>query len=104
MNYQRIYNQLINNAKLHNILENKYYEIHHIIPKCLNGNDNEENLVKLTLREHYIAHKLLAEIYKDNKSIWHAFWMMTISTLGALENIKKENQENMNIVENIGEN
>ena len=91
MNYKKIYNQLIENAKIKNNNKNKYYELHHILPKCLGGNDDEKNIIKLTLREHYIAHKLLTEIYKDNKSIWHAFWMMTISTIGALENIKKEN-------------
>lgn len=91
MNYANIYNKIIENAKIKNNIDNKYYEVHHIIPKCLGGSDNKENLVKLTLREHYVCHKLLAEIYKDNKSIWHAYWMMTISTIGALENIKKEN-------------
>ena len=90
MDYKRIYYNIIENAKKVNIIENKYYEIHHIIPKCLNGSDEKDNLVKLTLREHYICHKLLSEIYKDNKSIWHAYWMMTISTLGALESIKNE--------------
>lgn len=91
MDYKRIYNQIIVNAQNKNIIENKYYEVHHIIPKCLGGIDDSSNLVKLTLREHYVCHKLLAEIYKDNKSIWHAYWMMMISTLGALENIRKEN-------------
>lgn len=91
MNYKKLYDQIIENAKNRNIIENKYYEEHHIIPKCLNGTNDDNNLVKLTLREHYVCHKLLAEIYKDNKSIWHAYWMMMISTLGALENIRKDN-------------
>lgn len=39
-----------------------YLERHHIIPKCLGGNDGEENLVYLTAREHYIAHLLLIKM------------------------------------------
>ena len=65
MNYKKLYDQIIENAKNRNIIENKYYEEHHIIPKCLNGTNDDNNLVKLTLREHYVCHKLLAEIYKE---------------------------------------
>lgn len=36
-----------------------YTERHHIIPRCLNGGDEEENLSVLTFREHFIAHRLL---------------------------------------------
>ena len=91
MNYKLIYKNIINNAKINNIDNNKYYEIHHIIPKCLNGTDDNSNLVKLTLREHYICHKLLCKIYPNNKSLAHAYWMMTITTIGALENFKENN-------------
>lgn len=90
MNYQHIYNCIINNAKIRNIKFN-YSELHHIIPKCLGGKDKDDNLVNLTLREHYICHKLLCEIYPDNKSLAHAYWIMTISTLGALENFQNNN-------------
>lgn len=72
MDYKKIYDDLINNAKSKNRTKlNKndssfvYYENHHIIPKCLGGLDNECNLVLLTAKEHYIAHKLLVEIYDD---------------------------------------
>ena len=37
------------------------YERHHIKPRCIGGTDDMYNLVDLTLREHYIAHMLLAE-------------------------------------------
>ena len=42
----------------------------------MGGTDNLENLVKLTAREHYIAHKLLCEIYPNHHGIIKAFWMM----------------------------
>ena len=59
MDYQKIYNCLIERA----ITDNRkkcdivYYEQHHIIPKCLGGTDNTDNLVLLTAREHFIAHR-----------------------------------------------
>jgi hypothetical protein len=37
----------------------KGFNLHHIIPKSLGGSDEETNLIKLTIREHYIAHLIL---------------------------------------------
>ena len=54
-----------------------YFEIHHIKPRCLGGGDEEDNLVMLTGREHYIAHMLLWKIYENNRSLMHAAWMMS---------------------------
>ena len=63
MNYRKVYNQLIDNAKAQHI--DGYYETHHIVPKAEGGSDDNTNLVKLTARQHYIAHLLLAKIYDD---------------------------------------
>lgn len=63
MNYIKVYNQLIEHAKL-NPLKN-YNEEHHIIPHAEGGSDDKSNKVKLTARQHYIAHLLLAKIYDD---------------------------------------
>jgi len=76
MNYEAIYSNLISNAKSR-IIEG-YTEVHHIIPRCLGGSDNLDNLVALTAREHYIAHQLLVKIYPSNRSILHAALMMTV--------------------------
>lgn len=62
MNYSRIYFELIQNAKQRFTLTG-YTEKHHIVPKSLGGSDFSDNLVRLTAREHYIAHLLLAHIY-----------------------------------------
>jgi hypothetical protein len=76
MKYYKIYLQLVEKAqKRANLLG--YYEKHHIIPKCLGGNNSKENLVKLTAKEHYVAHHLLLKIYPNNNSLYHAFWMMS---------------------------
>lgn len=54
-----------------------YTETHHIIPRCLHGSDNKENLIKLTLREHYLAHWLLWRAYPDYLPLASAFLQMT---------------------------
>ena len=87
MDYKKIYDNLIFKAKNRDFLD-EYYEIHHIIPKCLGGNNSEENLVKLTLREHYFAHELLTEIYPSSKELSCSLWIMTITTIGSFEKAK----------------
>jgi len=74
MNYQRIYNELINRAKNRKL--KGYKERHHIIPRCIQGLDTEDNIVELTAKEHYMAHRLLTEIYPNNSKIKYAYWMM----------------------------
>ena len=48
---------------------NGYKERHHILPKCMGGNDDKENLIDLTAQEHYEAHRLLAIENPDNNSL-----------------------------------
>jgi hypothetical protein len=55
-----------------------YYEYHHIIPRSLGGTDDKDNLIKLSAREHYIAHWLLWKSYR-NYSMTSAFMMMYVS-------------------------
>lgn len=59
MNYLRIYNNLINRAKVRTP-PHTYTELHHIIPRSHAGTDDPTNLVRLTLKEHRLAHILLA--------------------------------------------
>ncbi len=66
MNYKRIHDELITNAKSQNRCKSKgVYELHHIKMKSLGGDDSEENTVLLTPKEHYIVHLLL---WKENKN------------------------------------
>lgn len=71
MNYIKIYNSIVNNAKLRNL--SGYGENHHIIPRCLGGDNSKENIVKLTAKDHFIAHRLLIRIYPENHKITYAF-------------------------------
>jgi hypothetical protein len=82
MNYKKIHDSIINNAKLQNRSkkENTYYEAHHITPKCLGGEGKytdwswHDNIVLLTPKEHYLIHRLLIEIYTKNTKLVYAFW------------------------------
>ena len=61
MNYKRIYEELIAAARQEWHIDR---EIHHIIPRCMNGSNNSDNLVGMSFRQHYIAHLLLYKIYR----------------------------------------
>ena len=74
MNYEKIHNQIIERAKVR-VLDG-YGESHHIIPRCMDGGNSKDNLVKLTAREHFIIHKLLAEIHPTNNKLHYAAWLM----------------------------
>lgn len=76
MDYQRIYDAIIQNAKIRNKL-NCYMEKHHIIPKSEGGDNTFDNLVYLTPKEHFIVHKLLYKIQPENYSRMMSFLMMS---------------------------
>lgn len=42
----------------------------------MGGSDDDSNLVKLTAREHYIAHLLLSRMYPENYKLKYAVLMM----------------------------
>lgn len=58
----------------------EYHERHHIVPRCMNGTNDKENLIDLFAREHFEAHRLLALENPDNQKLIHAWWMMSITT------------------------
>ncbi len=74
MLYQKIYDQIIEKAKTRMISE--YSEKHHIVPRCLGGSDDKDNLVRLTFREHFLCHWMLCKIHPDNQKLIHAFSRM----------------------------
>jgi len=77
MDYEMNYRKYIGYVKSLNRKRNneEIYELHHIKPKSMGGGDDEENLVLLSYREHYLAHYLLWKIY-NNKEMLFAFWLM----------------------------
>ena len=75
MDYQKHYDNLINRAKTRPIFQ--YTERHHIVPRCMGGTDEKDNLVNLTPQEHFVAHQLLVKIYPNNQKLIYAAAMMT---------------------------
>lgn len=63
-----------------------YMERHHITPKCMGGSNRIENLVYLTAREHFVAHRLLARLYSGVHGLVYAAYMM--SSNGRTKNVK----------------
>lgn len=94
MSKQVTYEEFINN-----ILNNRgrfacgdeYYECHHIVPRCMGGADDQENLIDLFAKEHFVAHKLLAEENPDNQKLVYAWWMM--AHIGRVEITEDEYEE-----------
>lgn len=81
--YKKAYDAIIRNA-----VDSKrdktdgYYERHHIIPKSCGGTNDNDNLVLLTAREHYLCHKLLTKftIGETQKKMFFAMWAFNRSS------------------------
>jgi len=86
MNYKKLHDAIIKKAQIRNYTKKDkkrlreesrtYLEQHHIIPRCIEKNESEENKVYLLLREHFIIHKLLIKIYPDSRKLKTAFHFM----------------------------
>ena len=73
----------------------EYHERHHIVPRCMGGDDDEDNLIDLFAREHFIAHKMLALENPDNDSLAYAWGCMAYwsSSLQARYEVTPEEYE-----------
>lgn len=54
----------------------EYHERHHIVPRCMGGTNDEDNLIDLFAREHFEAHRLLALENSDVQGLVYAWWRM----------------------------
>jgi len=83
--YGKWYSNLIAKAKLRGWTKKSApiaVERHHIVPRSCGGSNIKENLVFLSLREHYVAHALLWKMKFDgvnNMKMVHAFNVMNIT-------------------------
>lgn len=75
MDYAAHYDRLICRARER--IPNGYTEFHHIVPKCIGGGNETENIVKLYPEEHYVAHQLLVRIYPGVTGLVWAATMMS---------------------------
>lgn len=72
IHYERYKKFIESRPKRDLIKDGMYYEIHHVFPKSMGGLDIDENKIKLTHREHYIAHMILFYCgYKEMITSFH---------------------------------
>jgi hypothetical protein len=65
MNYKKLYKTLIAHCrKEKRNLNDPKFTVHHILPRSMGGIDEPKNRVLMTPKEHYLAHRVLAHIYK----------------------------------------
>lgn len=80
-----------------------YFEKHHIVPKCLDESliYDKNNIVILSGREHYIAHKMLTECFngKFKSKMCFALHLMSHGEHRKFYNITEEEYENMRILQ-----
>ena len=76
MDYSKIYSKIVNRAKNRKLT--CYTEKHHILPKCMGGSDETENIAVLTAKEHFLCHMLLCEIHPKEYKLKHALFLMAI--------------------------
>lgn len=79
MNYSEIYQQLMNRAVGRSRGE-RFYEKHHVVPRCMGGGDESTNLVFLTPEEHFVAHQLLTKIHPTNIKLRFSLQAMLMDT------------------------
>lgn len=81
MDYRRIYDALMSTAQ-RRAVPACYTEKHHIIPRSLGGDESDTNMVTLTAREHFVAHKLLPRFLADegdsegSRKMVYAVWIL----------------------------
>lgn len=91
LNYKRIYDQLIEKRLTEKLYKSNdlYTENHHIVPRSLGGSDNQDNMIRLTAREHLIAHLLLVKIYEQSGDK-NAYYKM-LRAMSAMTNLTGDN-------------
>lgn len=91
MNHSKVYFDIIDRAKHRGLDKTKYdnyHEIHHIIPKCMGGSNDKDNLVMLTAKEHFVCHLLLEKMYPQEKGLKLAAYKLIHGNKEFLDNIK----------------
>lgn len=75
-----VYLQYLNDILLQGNRNLEFFELHHIVPKSIDSNLAHEtcNLIKLTGKEHFIAHQLLLKCFTDEakSKMYYAYNIM----------------------------
>jgi len=78
--YAKRYSKIINHYK--NTTTEGYSEKHHIVPKCMGGTNDCDNLVDLPAKAHYLVHWILTKMYPTNKRLLRAFTAFSMDRYG----------------------
>jgi hypothetical protein len=97
--YTKWYFKIIVNSKQRNITN--YCEIHHIIPRSLGGSDENNNLAKLTAREHFVCHLLLTKMTAGHEQKLMQFAVGKFIQIAPTQDRKFTSWEYKKIRENI---
>lgn len=101
------YEKLIERALARKVDNNKYYENHHIIPRSMGGDNKHANLVKLTAKEHYLAHRFLTR-FVTNQYLYKmlyaldALGMQSKNTINRYRMPARIYEYNKNLISQIG--
>jgi hypothetical protein len=69
MDYERVYRDFIADRRARPPGEDEYVERHHILPRCMGGGDDPDNLIRLHPEDHFFAHVLLARIHDTHEML-----------------------------------
>lgn len=105
MTYEEFIKSIIDTRGQWGIPDEEYYENHHIVPRCLGGGgDNRKrtfykhshhpNCIRLYPKEHFIAHRLLAQENPDNYKLVYA-WHRISNSKKDLREISPEDYEQL---------
>lgn len=75
VNYHKIYDSLIDRARTRTI--DGHRELHHVVPRCMGGDNEPDNIVALTPEEHFFAHVVLVKLYPTNRKLIFALNRMS---------------------------
>lgn len=81
---------------------NIVYETHHVLMKSMGGTNDPSNLVKLTPREHFLAHWLLWRIHRNRQTARAFFSMKNWSRSGRKISSSRGFQEAKEAVKRLG--
>ena len=94
MNYKAIYERFCKSRKTRGLSKEGGYEIHHILPRSLGGTDDEDNLVKLTHKEHLFAHKLMIKFNNSPEMNLAYYFMKYVNKTGSKDYEENRNRRN----------
>jgi hypothetical protein len=94
--YFKYYTNIIENASKREI--SGYTERHHILPKSLGGDNDKNNIVALTAREHFICHHLLSKFTtgRAKSKMSYALWRLSNKKDGRIKSSKIYDQVRKN--------